>query len=151
LEAVIYLLDTDILIYMIRGLKRGSRHRAQRAKAMAVVKRCQEAQDEDHSVAVSAITVSELEFGARGSDSYDKEIEAVHKILRPFDACDYDAVGCAVHYGRIRHELETAGRTIGSMDLLIAAHAMSLGLRDWQRRTGPRFNRSPGRFLLLAL
>ena len=37
-----------------------------------------------------------------------------------------DAIVCPSHYGRIRHELETEGVTIGSMDLLIAAHALAL-------------------------
>ena len=45
----------------------------------------------------------------------------------PFDLYDYDAVACPEHYGRIRQELEAAGQNIGSMDLLIAAHALALG------------------------
>ena len=36
--------------------------------------------------------------------------------------------GVAKHYGRIRTELEKQGSPIGSYDLLIAAHALSLGL-----------------------
>jgi tRNA(fMet)-specific endonuclease VapC len=30
------------------------------------------------------------------------------------------------HYGRVRHELERAGKMIGAMDLLIAAHALAI-------------------------
>ncbi len=77
-------------------------------------------------VGLSAITVSELEFGAHNSGDYDTEIAAVGKILTPFDVFAYDDTTCPVHYGRIRHELEQAGQTIGAMDLLIAAHALSL-------------------------
>ena len=76
---------------------------------------------------VSAITVSELEFGACRSGKYPAEIAAVHKILTPFEVADYDAVACPLHYGRIRHELEICGAAIGGMDLMIAAHAFALG------------------------
>lgn len=75
---------------------------------------------------LSAVTVSELEFGARKSGNYADEIAAVHKVLTPFDLYSYDAVSCPEHYGRLRHDLETKGRSIGSMDMLIAAHAMAL-------------------------
>jgi tRNA(fMet)-specific endonuclease VapC len=122
---MIYVLDTDILIYMIRGLKGGAR-RGQRERARHLVRRCRQAQQEGHTVGVSAITVSELEFGARLSGRYEDEIAAVQKILGPFETYDYEAVNCSPHYGRIRHELEQAGETIGAMDLLIAAHALGL-------------------------
>jgi tRNA(fMet)-specific endonuclease VapC len=122
---MIYLLDTDTLIYMIRGLKATSR-RGQRERALRLVERCRSAQNEGHTVGVSAITVSELEFGARKSGRYEKESAAVAKILAPFEIYDYVALSCAPHYGHIRHELEQAGQTIGAMDLLIAAHALGL-------------------------
>jgi hypothetical protein len=51
---------------------------------------------------------------------------AVRQVLAPFRLYDYDAVQCPRHYGRIRQELESSGLTIGSEDLLIAAHAMAL-------------------------
>jgi tRNA(fMet)-specific endonuclease VapC len=119
-----YLLDTDTLIFLIRGLKtpRSIHHR----QATSLVERCRKAQADGHSVGLSAVTVSELEFGARHGDRYEDEISAVRKILAPFDIHDYDALASPVHCGRIRHELDSAGQTIGSMDLLIAAHALAL-------------------------
>jgi tRNA(fMet)-specific endonuclease VapC len=39
---------------------------------------------------------------------------------------DFD-VAAAEHYGDLRAELERRGQTIGPLDLLIAAHARSLG------------------------
>jgi tRNA(fMet)-specific endonuclease VapC len=122
---MIYLLDTDILIYMIRGLKASAR-RQMRERARDLVERCRQAQKEGHAVGVSAITVSELEFGARNSGRYDAESAAVHKILTPFEIYDYVAVTCAPHYGHARYELERTGQPIGAMDLLIAAHALAL-------------------------
>ena len=77
-------------------------------------------------VGLSAVTVSELEFGAYNSGDYDAEIIAVRRILTPFEVFDYDGVTSPAHYGRVRHELERAGQTIGAMDLLIAAHALAL-------------------------
>ncbi|MBI4863620.1 MAG: type II toxin-antitoxin system VapC family toxin [Candidatus Riflebacteria bacterium] len=124
---MIHVLDTDTLIHMIRGLKTAGRRSAQRERALQLVDKCRQAQKDGHRVGVSAVSVSELEFGARRGGRYEDEIEAVRKILAPFETYDYDAVTCPVHYGRIRHELERAGLSIGAMDLLIAAHALSLG------------------------
>lgn len=123
---MLYLLDTDTVIFMVRGLKAPPRQRARRGKALALVERCRSAQAAGDVVSLSAITVSELEFGARNSANYDDDIAAVHKILMPFEVLDYDGAGCPAHYGRIRHELEQAGVTIGAMDLLIAAHGLAL-------------------------
>ncbi len=123
---MIYLLDTDLLIFMIRGLKATSRRRPHRQEATLLMNRCREAQAAGDSVGLSAVTVSELEFGARNSGRYEDEIAAVRKILVPFDIYDFEAVLCPKHYGQVRHELESKGRTIGSMDLLIAAHVLAL-------------------------
>jgi len=140
---MLYVLDTDIVIFMIRGLKEPARQRARREKALALVTRCRKAQAGGETVGLSAITVSELEFGARRSGQYDDEMSAVQKILLPFEILDYDGTNCPSHYGRIRHELEEAGEAIGAMDLLIAAHAIALGatlvtnnLRHFQRVSG---------------
>jgi tRNA(fMet)-specific endonuclease VapC len=122
---MIFLLDTDMFIFMIRGLK-PARPLAQRRRARELVERCRQVQTAGDSVGLSAVTVSELEFGARNSGQYESEIAAVHKLLTPFDVYDYESVSCPPHYGRIRHELESKGVTIGSMDLLIAAHALAL-------------------------
>lgn len=121
---MIYLLDTDTLIFLIRGLK--SRRTAAKNKALRVVDLCRQSQEAGHSVSISAVSLSELEFGARKSQRYDEEIAAVQKVLMPFDLVDYDSALCPQHYGVVRHELESRGSQIGSMDLLIAAHALSL-------------------------
>jgi tRNA(fMet)-specific endonuclease VapC len=120
------MLDTDTVIFMLRGLKAPARQRARREKALALVARCREAQSQGDVVALSAITVSELEFGAYNSADYDAEIVAVRKLLTPFEVLDYDGATSPSHYGRVRHELELAGKPIGAMDLLIAAHALAL-------------------------
>jgi tRNA(fMet)-specific endonuclease VapC len=120
------MLDTDVVIFMLRGLKAPARQRARRDKALALVARCRQAQANGDMVGLSAVTVSELGFGAYKSGDYDTEIVAVRKILVPFEVFDYGGGTCSRHYGRIRYELEQGGQAIGAMDLLIAAHALAL-------------------------
>lgn len=122
---MIFLLDTDMLIYMIRGLKSKQRP-AEKQRAQHLVERCRKTQKDGDIVGISALTVSELEFGARNSGNYDAEIAAVQKVLTPFDIFGFDGMFCPLHYGRVRHDLELKGQAIGSMDLLIAAHALAL-------------------------
>jgi tRNA(fMet)-specific endonuclease VapC len=124
-EAVIYLLDTDTFIFMVRGLKPAARAAA-RQRAQALVDHCRQAQAAGDVVGLSAVTLSELEYGAQNSDDYHSESAAVRKVLTPFEIYDYDSVACPTEYGRVRHELESKGLDIGSMDLLIAAHALAL-------------------------
>jgi tRNA(fMet)-specific endonuclease VapC len=150
LTAVLYILDTDIVIFMLRGLKAPARQRARRDRAMALVGRCRQSQAQGDVIGLSAVTVSELEFGAYHGGDYDTEIIAVRKILTPFEVLDYDGSICPAHYGRIRHELEQAGQTIGAMDLLIAAHAFALAatlvsnnLAHFQRISGLSVMRWP--------
>jgi tRNA(fMet)-specific endonuclease VapC len=147
---VLYMLDTDMIIFMLRGLKAPARQRARRDKAISLVARCREAQANGDVVGLSAITVSELEFGAHNSGAYDTEILAVRKILTPFEVFDYDGATCPAHYGRVRHELERRGQLIGAMDLLIAAHALAMAatlvtnnLAHFQRISGLLVTRWP--------
>jgi tRNA(fMet)-specific endonuclease VapC len=144
------MLDTDMVIFMLRGLKAPARQRTRRERAQALVARCRAAQANGDVVGLSAITVSELEFGAHNSGDYEAEIVAVRQILTPFEVYDYDGANCPAHYGRIRHELERAGQTIGAMDLLIAAHALALdatlvtnNLAHFQRISGLSVARWP--------
>ena len=77
------------------------------------------------SVAVSAITVSELWFGVEKSSRKEQNRAALAKFLLPLEILPYGEAAARA-YGPIRAGLEKAGRSIGAMDLLIAAHALSL-------------------------
>jgi tRNA(fMet)-specific endonuclease VapC len=48
------------------------------------------------------------------------------QFLLPLEILDFDAKA-AIEYGRIRSALEKKGTPIGSLDILIAAHAKSVG------------------------
>ncbi len=80
---------------------------------------------EPGSVAISVIVAAELRYGAerRGSVRLTRQLEAV------LSAIDVIALGEPAdrHYGAIRSDLERVGRPIGHHDLLIAAHARSVG------------------------
>ena len=119
---VIYLLDTDTVIFLIRSLKRGPEAKAQRFAARI---RARTSAPRDF-VGISALTKAELEYGIERSASPQKERGALEKILAPFDEYAFDPDQCARFYGKIRRELEEKGQVIGAMDLLIAAHALAL-------------------------
>lgn len=73
----------------------------------------------------SVIVAAELRYGAerRGSTRLSNQLNAV---LSAIDVCPFDEPADR-HYGAIRNELERLGEPIGHNDLLIAAHARSLG------------------------
>lgn len=108
-----YLLDTNICIYIIKQ------------KPAIVLDRFKELPL--GSVAISTITLAELEYGIRKSANPDKNSEALNQFLVPLDitAFDYDAT---IAYGKIRADLERKGTPIGPLDTLIAAHALSLNI-----------------------
>ena len=128
---MIHLLDTDTLIDLVRGIRlmepARPRDRERQQLARRLLAHCQKMQGGGDEVGLSAITLAELEFGARSSEDYEREIAAVRKMSSPFVLYDFDAAACAAHYGEIRFALESAGSPIGAMDLLIAAHALALG------------------------
>lgn len=142
-----FLLDTDTLVYLVRGLKLDrarTRHQADHLRrALRIAAHCRRAQEAGDTVGLSAITVAELEYGARRSDNYEAEIAAVHKVFTPFATLSFNSTTCAEQYGLVRHALEAAGETIGAMDLLIAAHAKALGAR-LVSNNAVHFRRVPG-------
>ena len=123
---MIYMLDTNTLIVMIRGRKPDAKPRRRAEQARRVVDRCRTARQRGDTLGLSAITVAELEYGARLSGQYVEERAAVRKVITPFILYPFDAVQCPWHYGKICRELEEAGQMIEELDLLIAAHALSL-------------------------
>jgi tRNA(fMet)-specific endonuclease VapC len=116
---------------LMRGLKKSvPANKHEKAKIEVgerILRRCQKAERNGDVLGISAATVAELEFGACSSGDYAKEAAAMEKILTPFQRFTLDASLAPKHYGEIRHALESSGMTIGSMDLLIAAHVMALG------------------------
>lgn len=107
------MLDTNICIYIIKQ------------QPPTVLERFMEYQVGD--IGLSSITLSELRYGVAKSLHKEKNAEALNEFIIPLEIAAYDEAA-ALAYGDIRATLERAGTPIGSMDMLIAAHAMSQGL-----------------------
>ena len=77
------------------------------------------------NVCTSIIVAAELRYGCakRGSE---RLLKAVETLLAEIEIVPLD-VPIDDEYGRIRAELEAAGKPIGANDLLIAAHARATG------------------------
>lgn len=123
-----WLLDTDICIYLI---KKKPKHLLDRLRGIDI-----------DAVAVSSITVAELQYGVAKSARPEQNALALGALLAPLCVEPFDDSAATI-YGPVRAELERAGTPIGSLDLLIAAHALALGrtvvtnnAREFRRVTG---------------
>ena len=106
-----FLLDTNICIYLIKQ------------KPPEVLQKFNTYQVGD--IVISSITVAELKFGVQKSQFPSKNHQALEQFLLPLQIVDFDRAA-ADTYGVIRAMLEKKGTPIGSLDTLIAAHALSL-------------------------
>ena len=108
-----YMLDTNICIGLIRQ------------KPEKLIQRLTRCKPGD--VGVSSITVAELAYGANKSNQIEQNLSALEQFLLPIEVADFDQLASAT-YGMVRAFLEHEGKMIGSMDMLIGVHALSLGV-----------------------
>lgn len=108
-----FMLDTNTCIYIIKQ------------KPQKVLERFKEHKVGD--VGISSITLAELQYGVSKSLHPQKNREALSEFVLPLEVADFDD-RAAQSYGEIRAFLERHGTPIGSMDTLIGAHALSLGV-----------------------
>ena len=108
-----FMLDTDTCSYI---MKRSSDVLLQRLRKTPVSDIC-----------VSVITLSELLYGVEISPRRRQDEAALNALLAYVETLDFPN-GAAPHYASIRARLKAKGTMIGANDLLIAAHARSLGL-----------------------
>jgi len=107
-----YMLDTNICIYLIKQ------------KPPKVLKHFK-----SHSIGdigISSITLAELCYGVSKSRHGERNRQALDEFILPLEIEDFNEKAAA-EYGTIRANLEKAGKPIGSMDMLIGAHALSHG------------------------
>jgi tRNA(fMet)-specific endonuclease VapC len=123
-----YMLDTDICIYLIKG------------KSQKLIKKLEGFDFEE--IVISTITAVELEKGVEKSQFIEKNRQALKKCLTPFKIMPFD-FEAAKKSGKISADLEKKGEIIGPYDILIAAHAISLGatlitnnIKEFKRVTG---------------
>lgn len=123
-----YLLDTNICIYLIKK------------KPMSIIDKFNQYSVGD--LGVSSITVAELFFGVQKSQHRKQNQAALMQFVSPLEIAEFDT-DAAFKYGQIRAELERKGTPIGSLDTLIAGHAVSLGV-SLVTNNEREFSRVPG-------
>jgi tRNA(fMet)-specific endonuclease VapC len=99
----------------------------------------------DHAVGdigISVVTLAELEYGVSASSRPARNRQALDQFVSPLEIAAFERQTTA-EYGRLRAALEKKGQMIGSMDLLIAAHAVSLDVR-LVTHNSREFGRVPG-------
>jgi len=110
--SVRYLLDTNAASYAINKKSAAvDRHLAKVPMA---------------ELGISAVTEGELRFGAARSGSAGLQA-TVEQFLLGVSIFPWGSEA-AKEYARLRSALEREGRVMGSLDMMIAAHAMALGL-----------------------
>jgi tRNA(fMet)-specific endonuclease VapC len=106
-----YMLDTNTISHLVKQHPNVSRHVVGVPTA---------------SLCMSAITAGELLYGlARRPDAVRLQA-AVTELMRRVDVLRWD-LSAAERYGPVRATLNRSGRALGSLDLLIAAHALAAG------------------------
>lgn len=121
------MLDSDHFVYWMNG------HAAVRAKVQEVG---------FHQIAVSAVTVGELFFGAYNSQRIQENIDRAVEFLSYLTILDLGMAGGRV-FGELKAQLRQAGQTVGDADLFIAATALSSG-RVFVSNNTRHFGRIPG-------
>jgi tRNA(fMet)-specific endonuclease VapC len=106
----VILLDTNTCIYIINNRPPNVLERFRKYKA--------------GEVGISSIAASELAYGAAKSGSL-KNRKALEMFLAPLQILPFDSQ-CLWFYADLRASLEKQGLSIGPMDSLIAAHALSI-------------------------
>lgn len=121
---MIWVLDTNVCIDLLRGRTRGRR--------LPAFVDCR----------LSSVVAAELWTGAGKANEPETQLRKVGAFVDLFEMIPFDTKA-AVHYGEIRAFLEKAGTPIGSLDQLIAAQARSHGatlltanLREFRRVPG---------------
>lgn len=108
-----YLFDTNICIYLIKR------------RPIEVFERFRQYSPKD--VAISTITLFELQYGIEKSQYRKQSEDALAKFLLPLNLIALDR-SSALEAAAIRAQLEKKGKPIGPYDLLIAGLARSRGM-----------------------
>ena len=123
-----YLLDTNICIYVLKNS-----YPKLTEKVFSFY---------PSHIALSSVTVFELEYGAAKSNWGEKIRQKLSQFLAPFSILPFDCDD-AITAGKIRGCLEKQGTIIGPYDYQIAAQAITKGLIVVTHNT-KEFIRIPG-------
>jgi tRNA(fMet)-specific endonuclease VapC len=107
-----WMVDTDTCIAVIKG--HAGAIKKLRGKSIG-------------QVGISAITLSELNFGAAKSSRPEQASAALAEFTLALEVAAFDAELAPV-YGSVRASLAKRGRPIGPLDTLIGSHALALDI-----------------------
>ena len=107
-----YMLDTDICIFITR---KSEPSLLERIESVPLEQQC-----------ISVVTLAELLYGVQVSSKKKANQEVVDLFAQHIEVLDWTP-DAAKHYAEIRADLKKKGQQLGSNDLLIAAHARSIG------------------------
>ena len=129
--SVLYMLDTDTCALILR---RSSPALLARIQSVPLAQQT-----------ISMVTLAELLYGVQVSTRKKENRAAVDALVLHLMVMEWSR-GAAEHYAEIRADLKKKGQLIGSNDLMIAAHARSLGVtvvtnnvKDFKRVKGLKF------------
>lgn len=101
-----YFLDTNIIIYSLKGLYPQIKSHFLNVPSPSIV--------------IPTIVMAEIEYGARKSYDYQKTIQQYKLFTDTFEKISFSQAASS-YYGDIRSRLEKVGKPIGANDLLIAS------------------------------
>lgn len=108
----LFMLDTNIASFSMRSAFEPLRRRMSRFP----ISHC----------LISVITEAELRFGVAKSPDRARHLSIVENFLSHVHVLPWTS-DAAKEYATLRHALNSTGRSLSSLDLLIAAHAKSAG------------------------
>ncbi len=112
MKGPIYMLDTNIASYLIKGASPAIRTHLSHVSMS--------------QICISSITEAELRFGLAKRGHPEVLKAALQNLFMYVEIMPWDS-NAAEQYAFLRNALEQTGKSLGSMDLLIAAHAIALG------------------------
>jgi len=114
-----WMVDTDTCIAIIKG--HAGAIKKLRGKSIG-------------QVGISAITLSELSFGAAKSSRPEQALAALAEFTLALEVAAFDAELASV-YGSVRASLAKRGTPTGPLDTLIGSHALALDITLVTRNT----------------
>jgi tRNA(fMet)-specific endonuclease VapC len=110
---VTFMLDTNTFSYIASGRSPKARQQFKAVHGSDIV-------------VISAITEAELHYGLAKNSGATRVRQAVEELMGIVTILPWDSIA-AREYGTMRSAMTKQGKTLAAMDLLIAAHATSIG------------------------
>ena len=107
----LWMLDTNTVSYIVSGKSPAARAKLHKLQG-------------DEIGCISVITEAELRYGTSKQAPGSARLAALHALFDKLHILPWGSAEALV-YGDLRAKLERAGKVLGNLDMLIAAHAIS--------------------------